>query len=665
MIRYQIPYKCIQVILTLYVCLVSFDINSQNTSEYKGKYVINDTLEGNVNLTYYIQSKDTLLHGDFEFSKVFKLNEKNNAYRAIEYYGEFKENKKNKKWVFSQKELKPNNQYQIDQLNISSKADGSATFIYANFNDGEAVDEWKQIKYAFENSTPTDTLYVSNSNFNRGELAGEYYSKSENLIVSGYFTNGLMDKTWTFETDEFKEIRTFEEGVLVNISFEFPNEDEIDTTNVEFIGFDKTYTEDDSEENWEVIELNETYFEIFENAEIKISEETNFKYQNSIKNSIKKSNQFIYNSFKSYTHVDDFEIWNNIRGSKKINLPKVKIRKIKFKEEEKDFISKIQENYQNANEKIALFSEHEKLEIGKLNFKELNKVEKIFQIYQNKLTDLENVYEIIAKPSFEFLIRDEVLQINKIKLNFPGSVTYDYDGEKVTEDYTFPDVEGDEFNLELISSLLTQINQDIEKLEEETESIFEDLRKQESLSENEELLISKKSKVKELFSEDENEEYNKYHDYFSNSIIKKSETIVSDYSKLDLDIKKEEIEDFIECLDQFIQFNDDLIEFEEQVERIDDEYTRVVFNPYLMSDISERVKERVFDAYEDYLLPFVLRDLRKNIDCESITSKKENLTIIYEAMLKIRNTDTKEEERNLRRVKDVDKILSILKIELN
>lgn len=650
-------------LLILLFGLFSVAHQAQETEEYKGKYVINDSIEGVAELNFYKKSKDTLLHGDYKFIKVFELEKDN--FKSIEYFGEFEEDKKNNEWVFSQKEFTSNHDYTVEELNLISKTNGKATFVYGNFKEGIATGEWNQLKYAFKNSKPADTLYKTKSNFKEGKLHGAYSSVSKELEVQGYFTNGLIDQKWTFETKEFKEIRVFEEGVLIEVSFEFKNEDGIDQTKVEFIGLDTTYEADDSEENWEEVELSSLYFDIFRKAEIKISNQSEHKYQNSIKKSIQNSNQFIFNSFQGYTNLDGLDIWRAIRGSQKIQLPKVKIRKIKFDRDEVENIEKIQENYNDLTTILKLFLEDEKLDLGKLNFEELNRIEAIFHVYKKRINDLEGIIDIVFSPSFEYLVRDEVLQVNKVRLNFPNTISFDYDGDKLTEDYNFPEVEDQKFNLEFISNLLQSIQKDVSNLKEESEEIYEQLRKQESLSENEEILIEKKNKIKDFFSEDKNEDYTTYHDFFANKTMEAIDKIMSDYSKLDLDVKKEEIENFIDCFDKFIEFNEDLIEFESNVERIDEEFTRVVFNPYLMSDISERVKERIYDAYEDYILPAVLKDLKESLKCESFNDKKENLSILYEAMLEIRNKDTKEEEKRLRRVKDVEKILSILNIELN
>lgn len=313
-------------LLILLFGLFSVAHQAQETEEYKGKYVINDSIEGVAELNFYKKSKDTLLHSDYKFIKVFELEKDN--FKSIEYFGEFEEDKKNKEWVFSQKEFTSNHDYTVEELNLISKTNGKATFVYGNFKEGIATGEWNQLKYAFKNSKPADTLYKSKSNFKEGKLHGAYSSVSKELEVQGYFTNGLIDQKWTFETEEFKEIRVFEEGVLIEVSFEFKNEDGIDQTKVEFIGLDTTYEANDSEENWEEVELSSLYFDIFRKAEIKISNQSEHKYQNSIKKSIQNSNQFIFNSFQGYTNLDDLDIWRAIRGSQKIQLPKSKLERL-------------------------------------------------------------------------------------------------------------------------------------------------------------------------------------------------------------------------------------------------------------------------------------------------------------------------------------------------
>ncbi len=630
--------------------------SAQDIKNFKGVYVLNDTIEGVANLNYFLKNRDTILDGDFNFKSIEEKKE--DEFTTYEYEGNFKKDKKDGDWYFKSKSLKLDKDYSISDLQLKSTATGTSTEIFAFFSNGQSDKEWTAIKYKFENSIPKDTLYTIQTNFNSGLLEGKFVSNSKNLNVSGQFSEGLMDGQWVFDDGTHKEKRTFQKGVLTDV--------EVNDVNIEFIGFDITYDKADEDEKWETIELNETYFEIFNRSKIEIVFSGEYINQSKLQESIKNSNSFIINAFKSFNNTGDFSIWNNLRGSEDFKLPKVKIRKLKYSKKEERQIKSIRENLKLSQTIIKEFRDNSMLEIGKLNFKELNKIELLFSIYKEKFEKLKPALDLIVSPAFEYLKRDELLEAYNVDLEFPETVAYSYDGEVISESYEFPEIEREKFDLEFLSITLESIVNDLKKLDKNAKDDFEKLRKQESLTENEELLIKKREKIETLFDKNKNEDYNGYHDYYSKAVNIFLEDVINDYRKMDLDKKKSEVEILLDCLGKIEKFGEEgLVDFKDRVERVDEEYTRVVFNPFLMSDITERVKERIYKAYEDKLIDYVLENLKNNLSCDSLEDKIGNLEILNESMLKLREKDTKDMERELRRVRDVEQILSLLKIELN
>lgn len=647
-----------RLLISCFVIVISinFSTSAQEIKKFNGVYVLNDTIEGTADLNFFLKSRDTILQGDFSFKSI-KEKERDD-YLTFEYFGEFNKDVKVKDWYFKSKILSLDKNYSIKELKIESTATGVSNEIFAHFTDGKADRKWVAIKYEFEKSIPKDTLYSIQTHFKTGILDGAFVSNSKNLEVSGQFSEGFMDGEWIFDDGKHKEKRIFENGVLTSVK--------VNDVNIEFIGFDITYTKDDEDENWEDIQLDETYFEIFNRSKIEIVFSGEYLNQSELKESIKNSNSFVNNAFQSFNFIDDYSIWNNLRGSENFKLPKVKIRKLKFSKAEINQIDAIKENLKKSRQIIKTFRENEMLEIGKLNFEELNKIDLIFSIYKEKLEELKPSLELITSPAFEYLKRDELLIAYKTDIKFPETIAYSYDEEMISEPYEFPKLDKEKYNLNYLNELLKAISDDLKELNKKANNEFEKLRKQESLTENEELLIKKRETIEGLFKRETNQEFNTYHEFYSKTVNAFIENLVNDYRKLDLDRKKSEVEVVLECMDKVIEFGEeDLIDFEERVDRVDEDYTRVVFNPFLMSDITERVKERIYKAYEGILLDYVLEDLRDNFNCDSLESKKENLKILNTSMLELREIDTKDMERELRREKDKDTILSILNIELN
>jgi hypothetical protein len=80
--------------------------------------------------------------------------------------------------------------------------------------------------------------------------------------------------------------------------------------------------------------------------------------------------------------------------------------------------------------------------------------------------------------------------------------------------------------------------------------------------------------------------------------------------------------------------------------------------------MDERVKERVYRAYENILLPKLLQQIQNFDNCANFDKYNQNFKNLYRSMILIRDRDTKEAERLLRRETNPTEIAKILNIEL-
>jgi hypothetical protein len=79
-----------------------------------------------------------------------------------------------------------------------------------------------------------------------------------------------------------------------------------------------------------------------------------------------------------------------------------------------------------------------------------------------------------------------------------------------------------------------------------------------------------------------------------------------------------------------------------------------------MVDMSERIKENIYVAFEKYLFPSLLSDLRNNISCDAYSENLQYLEKIYNRMVELSDQDTSIIEKELKRERDLEEIKRIL-----
>lgn len=207
---------------------------------------------------------------------------------------------------------------------------------------------------------------------------------------------------------------------------------------------------------------------------------------------------------------------------------------------------------------------------------------------------------------------------------------------------------------------------DVKKIEQEADEILVKKERLSKLVDKEKQLVKKKESILSLYLAGVRlDDFNEYHRMVASSIETYVTKKFKEYAELPSQEKIERIEMLTGCFDGFIKLYDVLADLPRKLNRLNEAYTRTVWNPYTMTDMEERMKERVYKAFEAYLFPYYLDEITASIDCEVIANKTGIFDLIYNRMLALRDQDTKDLEKELRRVTSSERILEVLNIQLN
>lgn len=651
-------------LLFLFFCgAITFNtLIAQRTSKFEGIKTIYNGLTGQVAYDFSVKNKDTILNGNFDFLKSETDSTFENQINGFSITGHFKNGIKEKSWQFSNKVLSPANDIKMEGYHLKYLSNGVENAVDAYFTDGNAHKKWESRKLKIHNSEVTDTLFLSFSNFDNNHFSGDFFAVNPNLRIFGKTDeDGFLHGEWVFDyyggqNNGVKEIRSFDKGVLIgHIIVKDGNEYEI-----KHIGLDKSI---DDEGDWESIEVDSEFFDvIFQTNFGKKEKEGQSEFTDNI---IQHSSSFLRKSIFSYIKINDNYIWSIIDDTK-IQLPLLKIKKYPYSSDELVQIKEARENISKAKEIVNNYLKDPQVELNKHAYRELALYYEIYSEYIDEIVKLEKVFDLLSLPSYEFINREEIMPYIFEGLEYPSEVTFEFKDEIKQEKVEFPE------NLKVedasIKSLAEHVNEILKMLKaklEIVEPIIERNRKRFEIEDKEKELLLYRDSIKTLFSNTlEDENFNSLHQRYAETIINYSSNQFKEYAKLPIEKRIEKTDKLLNCLLTFIDSYNQFAILQEQKERIKEEYTRVVWNPFTFTDMEETVKERVYNAYNKDLIPFLLSDLNDNITCNKIELRLQNFTKVYEKMMVLRNQDTKEIERALRRVHDAKKIIEILSLEL-
>lgn len=640
-------------------------VYSQNLKHFQGSYLLYEAFKGEADFYYTLKNADTVFQGKFMFKDVYKDTLEKTVYKSKEFIGEFKSNKKNGPWSYSHKAFESTSKQSIDGLYLIQKVNGSDYSILANFTNGIASGTWQVIKRTIANSQATDTLFAINTQYKNGLMFGEINGSSDNLSLNGFFDdNGFIHGKWTLlhqnDASQIKELREYQNGILMKHQFEI-NKIVYD---IDYVGLKQTVNEDD---NWIETDIDSAYFNLLQTCFNEVKDNANsLTESNQINSLFNKSNQFIQSALFSFGEHNKRKVWDLTIGSEALKYAKIRVLENPFTSKEKETLKSAKNTLVKAKQSIDTFFGDKQVELGKHSYKELSKMYEAMTVYKFKVKSLSNWVQEINSSSFEHIDRDAVFSKKSPSVNYPELIKYEFKDESYNEKYAFPpNLDAGNTSIELLSKHIEQIFADIKNIEKSSEKILESYRKQSKLKEQEANLVIKKDSILQLFTPEElPKNYNQYHQNLASPLALYVQKTFKTYANSEFETKSVFIDSLNTCFDNLIELYHTLDELPKRVKRLDEVYTRTIWNPYTFTDMDERVKERVYRAFENILLPKLLQQVQNFENCANFDKYNQNFKNLYRSMILIRDRDTKEAERLLRRETNPTEIAKILNIEL-
>ncbi len=631
------------------------------TQDGRGKYVIlADTLEGNVYANYLVNGRDSVLHGEFSFYSTQPVGGIESTFRGTHIKGNYKDGTKHGSWEFSQRQLVPIGEYQLNDYVFQKSSEGLDYRVNGSFRDGKAHGKWKSVKQQIRNGQIQDTLIFIQSEFRNGVPFGRVESTTPELKMTGHLNeDGLLIGNWIFEyvTKGTSEHRVFSNGVLVQHFFETLD----GRVSLLYNGLDMSLSDD---EDWKELDATGIFFEIME-----VAHRGNFYPQSNSMNfdsRIASSNQLMRESLKSLKGSDESDIWAVLPGSEPIEQAKVRLRFYPFEGDEKLQIERSSDLYDEIGKRCEDFFNDPIVDIGRYSYEDVAYYFEVLTVYCDQARNLGGLVEMLLGEEFEYINRSELFPLMKPEIVFPERIEFEFKDSVRFREFHFPvEIEHSNGLISLILEHLEVVNDDLLRIQNDIDKILEKYKKESQLAESEVKLIELRDDIIARFRmEVDTDDYNAYHADLKERVISNVRNDFKRYGERSLDERAEQVDDLVKCFNAYLDLFEAVKKIPLRIAQIEESYTRTLWNPYTFTYMDERVKERVYRAYEQIILPALLDDLNNNLSCSTVENKPGNFVEMYNRMLKIRDQDTKQIERQLRRMTDMNEILELLDIQL-
>lgn len=644
----------------LFAQLIFFQFaNAQQKQTYVGNYLLDGRFLGEVTYSYFINKKDTILDGQFLFKSIQKDVE-DAVFNQIKMDGNYQGGLKHGNWVIEYSNLSKTSQASEESFQIIYNTSGVVYRTLGIFEKGKATGQWTSLLLKLENSLVVDTIFQSSASFVDNKLVGKISGVEKGVHYTGSINaNGFLDDVWQFNfSNNTSETRTYQDGILLK----YISVSNVDTTLISEYNRDSIQQEKNA---WQRVPLSSRYFQAIEIMARMNSDQNAEKLEDS-HGFLGNLDTIIEHTFSFFTSYKGEQIWQLTPGGAPEIEVFVRLKPYPYSADENKKIKDLEDLTADFIRQAHQTLQSKTIEIEKLANLDLLLATTYIAQYNMRMMKVQRFVAKLSDPALNYVDRRKYIKYVIQQISLPQEVTVLFDDSLVTRPYSFAQPKINENGV--YTSLIDwcqRASKDLKKLQTEINSILADKMKEQRLLELEDRYITLSDSLENLYNPDaEFAELNLFQTRTAAQVLALNKEMVYDYARLDLENKLQQVEPLMACTEKLIHLYHVQDQMPRRLKRIEELYTRTVWNPFTMTYIDERMKERVYLAFSEELMTWFLTEVDKNISCSSTFDWKETFTTIYNRMIDLRNQDTKDIERALRGVQNPQRIMNILGLDL-
>ena len=540
----------------------------------------------------------------------------------------------------------------IQDLRLISSLNGLERRIICRYNLGVPEGEWEIFRNSIVDGRRQGQAISSKANFKDGIITGPFSfddRDGDNFIsITGNFNSeGFFHKEWTFsysyEGKIYKEYREYLQGFLVKLIIQ----DGVSNSTLYSIDYidvnDKINQLQKNESNLPFEEGTKSFGLLFDNGY-----DPNSDY---IKAQL-IGNEILEHVFKRYS--DKQSLIGLTPGSESPQMKFTKRFKFIYPEYETPILAQLKLRNSALTFTLDSILSINKFGLNKQRTDSLSLAYALFKLSTKKLELLDSTIITLQNGTFDYINRTTFFEKGIPTLSQYDTLKYVMDNKLKESIVNYGlKIDNAENLVQNLSSYFDSLEQRVNSLLNYTIKQIQLISQQKELEIIDSCIISESEKIDSLYRIEGHFEKFKQKDlnFKSNGKsepdkiipeiyvligIQKREELISRYSKENEYLKKEEIgKQIIDLLKGLMAIYKDLEVVSTLQASVDSAYTRFSPNPFMERMAESRIKQHIYTAGMDKLLPFMLEELKKASNAEELKRKTEEIIRFRARMIEL------------------------------
>lgn len=626
-------------------------------------------VKGTLSHGYFLSKGDTVLSGDWRFRASQVDTTDPSIVHGLELRGQCDQGLKTGVWTYSAQDLRTGDRPIVRDHQVVWSATGMEHMVNASFDAGSATGTWQMIERHIGQAGPTDTTSYLQASFSKGLPTGTLHGRIGETSFQGAFAQGgLLHGEWHFEHRmpggrTVMEFRRYEEGILREHLFEQQGL----TVTLQHPGLGLSMASDAMD--LKEVGINKDYFELlaFTGNRDSSTEEPPGLSSLPVDSLASRSSALLLHGLTALTAHNKRNIWATPCGSEPPAPGLVRMRHFPYSDQEQLARVNAIEAFRECQELVTRFFSDPLTDLARHAYEDVEALHAVMMIHQENIGKLGKVMTVLEHPMSAYTDRRILLPWLIPSLEHPSSVSYWFKDTSRNRDHAFPHLPTDAPATAMaLEEHLTATRKDLLSIRHKVDLILDRYKGQSLLVEKEEKLVRKRDSLLSLYGNTAGkDDFNPYHERLASGMREMVLTRFKEYAGLDQERKLDHIDGLLACFNEGLDVYQKQLRTPVRIARIDELYTRTIWNPHTFTYMDERIKERIYRAYENVLLPLVMDEMATHVECGKMMNKQQNMVKLYQRMLELREQDTRDIDRQLRRVTDPEDLMRILGLDLN
>jgi antitoxin component YwqK of YwqJK toxin-antitoxin module len=634
-------------------------VEAQELKTYQGEYNFGG-VAGEAKFNYQLSpANESILQGEFKFESSSKGTIAPSTFERREAVGRFQQNKKEGIWRY----LNETHQVTIDDVvdfKVLSRLQSDQIKISANYKSGIPQGKWSIEENAYEGErikrmSQSDAITFKNGDF-IGDLQYKTFIANQTQFLKGNLLEGGIlhgEFALVYESDGklVSEIRNFEKGFLLGIVRRDLNSGQV----IEEVIFYNT-----------IRKLNE--IEAGTNKGYRIADENfGLNYADGFLSKVSFSeaqvpgNKFIQGFLAKLLQYEGEFLDDE---GKLISSPLHTKRFVyELSRADQKAIEEIPLLYNEMFKRTGDFLNESTLKIHRQKSDSIALAYRFLEVQNDKFLELAELIGEMESKRIQFLDIREIINNNFSWLGQPDSIAVKWNERELFEAVVYSPISFETRSYQAIQNYLNEVNAELISrfdLIDKTLKLERDDREIQNLSAR---LEVKTENLSREFTGDEFEDPRTsilVRRVFESLNANQIEKLKQEFStERDFAVKKQQGEFILEVMDELSSQKNLLAKIWSDYDQLDLVYQEEIFNPFTYTRYNQRVKQRLFESYED-LFESYIKELGEISDIARLKLLINKAQKLNQKLIELRIPDTRKLEQKLNKEKSLIKIESLL-----